>query len=171
MRAPATVRRLEADEWPTYRELRLLALADSPDAFGSTLAAEQARSDGEWSERLARGAASGLDLPLVALAGDRAVGLAWAKVDASNPSIVNLYQMWVAPEARGQGLGRALLREAVAWARARQAAAVQLAVTAGDSPAMRLYVREGFRPQGPAEPLRQGAALLALPMVLFLARD
>jgi len=162
------IRRLEADEWPLYRELRLRALADSPDAFGSSLAMEQGRPDKEWSERLAWGAASDLDLPLVAMAGEQAVGLAWAKVDASDPSIVNLYQMWVAPEARGQGLGRGLLREAIAWARARQAKAVQLAVTVDDSPAMRLYTREGFRPHGPAEPLRQGASLLALPMVLFL---
>jgi GNAT superfamily N-acetyltransferase len=162
------IRRLEADEWPLYRELRLRALADSPGAFGSTLAMEQNRPDREWSERLARGAASDLDLPLVAMASERAAGLAWAKVDASDPSIVNLYQMWVAPEARGQGLGRGLLREAIAWARNRKAKVVQLAVTTGDSPAMRLYTREGFRPQGSAEPLRQGASLLALPMVLFL---
>ncbi len=39
------VRTFAPHEWPTYKDLRLRALADSPDAFGSTLAAEQGRTD------------------------------------------------------------------------------------------------------------------------------
>src|SRR5262245_26935498 len=100
---PPSVRKLEPAQWPVYRALRLRALADSPDAFGSTLAIEQSRSAEDWSMRLARGATSDRELPLVAEVGPDAVGLVWARVDASEPSIVNVYQMWVAPEFRGRG--------------------------------------------------------------------
>src|SRR5262245_23786143 len=163
-----TVRKYDSSEWPMYRDLRLRSLAESPDAFGSTLAAEQSRTAAEWTARLTAGATSGLDFPLVAEVHGKAAGLAWAKVDASNTSLVNIYQMWVAPEFRGQGLGRMLLRAAVEWARARNAHAIHLMVTCGDTSAMRLYTREGFTPIGEREALRPGSPLFAQPMKLQL---
>jgi GNAT superfamily N-acetyltransferase len=80
----------------------------------------------------------------------------------------NLFQMWVAPEHRGKGLGGQLLQTAISWARARSAAAVCLGVTLSDSPAMRLYRRAGFVPSGETGPLPPGSALLAQPMTLCL---
>jgi len=165
---PPNVRRLEPAEWPIYRELRLRALADSPDAFGSTLVVEQGRSAEDWASRLTRDATSGLDHPLIAEVAHAAAGLAWARVDASDRSIVNVYQMWVAPEFRGQGAGRLLLRAAVDWARSLDATSVQLGVTCGDTPAIRLYTREGFTPFGPLGSLRPGSLVLGQSMRLQL---
>ena len=163
-----TVRTFQSREWRSYRDLRLRALADAPDAFGSTLAAEQMREESEWSMRLARGIESGLDLPLVAEVNQVAVGLAWAKVDASNPALANLYQMWVDPKFRRSGVGRMLLRAAIDWARGQNVQTVVLGVTCGDTPAMRLYLQAGFRPVGATEPLRLGSHLLAQSMSLSL---
>ena len=162
------VRKLEPAEWPTYRALRLRALADSPDAFGSTLAIEQGLSEEHWSTRLARGVTSELDLPLVAEVRREAAGLVWARVDAADPSIVSICQMWVAPEFRSHGAGRMLLRAAVEWARSLNAKSVQLGVTCGDTPAVRLYTREGFTPVGPRESLRPGSPLAGQTMRLHL---
>jgi GNAT superfamily N-acetyltransferase len=162
------VRTLESSAWPTYRDLRLRALAESPDAFGSTLAAEQGSSAEEWIARLSNGTSSGLDLPLIGEIDRKAAGLAWAKVDASNTSLVNIYQMWVAPEFRRQGLGRMLLRAAIEWARARRAHSIHLKATCGDTPAMRLYAQEGFKPVGQSGPLRPGYPVLAQPLRLQL---
>lgn len=170
MRGFASARRFEASEWPVYRELRLRALADSPDAFGSTLASEQTRSGEDWAARIAAAATSGRDLPIIAEVDRKPAGLAWAKFDATNPSAVNIYQMWVAPEFRGQGIGRMLLRAAIEWAGDQNATEVHLAVTCGQTPAMRLYTSEGFRPTGQSEPLRPGSLLLAQPMALSLAK-
>ena len=163
-----TIRRLEPHDWDTYRALRLRSLQDSPDAFGSTWAAEDALPAGHWSGRLSAAAVSGKDCPLVAEAGGTAAGLVWAKADADNEALVNLFQMWVAPEYRGLGVAAALVREAVAWARSRQAQAVRLGVTCGDTPAARLYARAGFVPVGAPEPLRDGCALLSQTMQLAL---
>jgi len=44
------VRRVSAQEWVELRELRLRALADAPDAFLTTLAEVQGRSDDDWCE-------------------------------------------------------------------------------------------------------------------------
>ena len=121
-----------------------------------------------WARRLAAGATSGLDLPLIAEASGKPAGLTWARIDASDASLVNLYQMWVAPEFRGKGLGRMLLRAAVGWARGRKASCVDLKVTCSNIPAVRLYTSEGFKPSGQTEPLRPGSPLLAQPMRLLL---
>jgi hypothetical protein len=50
------IRTLKAHEWPKYREVRLRSLADSLDAFGSTLAAEQDRTPDAWALRLSAAA-------------------------------------------------------------------------------------------------------------------
>ncbi|MNJ78270.1 Mycothiol acetyltransferase [compost metagenome] len=76
--------------------------------------------------------------------------------------------MWVAPEARGLGAGRALLQSALDWARRAGMRHVRLGVTAADSPAMRLYRAQGFLPAGPLEPLREGSPLMAQAMALEL---
>lgn len=156
-----TVRKFEVAEFSSYQSLRLSALEESPDAFGSTLSAEQLLTTEEWASRLQDGCNSGLDQPLIGQVGTTAAGLAWGKVDRSDSTIVHLYQMWVAPEFRGRGIARLLLRMIVAWTASRQARSVHLGVASGESSAMRLYVSEGFVPFGQVEPLRSGSALLA----------
>jgi len=157
----AHVRRLTAQEWPRYRDLRLRALADAPDAFGSTLARERDRTDSDWQLRLSAGASSAAELPLVLVDGAEFVGLAWGRIDGATPDVAHVFQMWVAPEGRGQGGGRSLLDTLISWARETGAAFVELDVTCGDTAARRLYERAGFRPVGVPRPLRPGSALMA----------
>ena len=73
--SPLEVRRLRADDWQAYRNLRLRALADSPDAFGSTWEVEHAKPDEYWAGRLSSAVTSQWQLPLVAEAGTALVGL------------------------------------------------------------------------------------------------
>jgi GNAT superfamily N-acetyltransferase len=162
-----TVRRIDPSEWQAYRSIRLRALAEAPDAFGSTLAAEAVCTDAHWQERLSL-AAAGDDLPLFAVAGAEPVGLAWAKADAVDPARVDLFQMWVDPECRRQGVGSLLLNHAVQWARAKNADWLCLGVTCGDTPAYRLYTRTGFVAVGDPEPLRDGSPIRLQPMRLAL---
>ena len=157
------------EQWELYRHLRLAALLDSPDAFGSTHALEVEQPAQVWQSRLAAAATSGLDLPLLARVGELPAGLCWAKRDSANLSVVNLYQVWVAPEFRGTGIGSALLERCVAWARSIGAAELRLGVTLADSPAYRLYIRHGFLPAGAPQPLRDGVDLLAQNMSLCVA--
>lgn len=58
------------------------------------------------------------------------------------------FGMLLAPEARGQGLGSALLREAIAWARGIGAHKVALQLWPDNDVARRLYERAGFVEEG-----------------------
>ncbi len=171
MNSPLTIRRFEAREWQTYRELRLRALLESPDAFGSTYDVESGRADAEWARRIEVGARVKTELPLVAWVDGMAIGLAWGRVQEVEAEAVHVYQVWVAPEHRGRGVGRLLLNTIVDWAREIGSHYVALDVTSGDSPAMRLYARAGFQPFGDPKPLRPGSSLTRQPMRLALRRD
>ncbi|VXB49153.1 GNAT family N-acetyltransferase [Massilia sp. 9I] len=151
--AEMLVRRLGPEEGAAYRAVRLRALEDAPDAFSATLQEALARPLEEWDARLAQAAVSGIDCPLGAERDGELVGQAWAKVDADDPDTVNLYQMWVAPKCRGQGVAGALLAAAIDWARARGARTVGLGVNCANPPAIALYERVGFRILGEAYPM------------------
>lgn len=165
---PPTVRSFAENEWPDYKDLRLAALAESPEAFGSTFAQESQRADAEWARRLAAGVHSGWDFPALAEIESLPIGLAWGRIEGSNPALANLYQVWVRPRYRRLGAGRLLLEAVIAWAIDRRAECLELGVACGDTPATRLYSRIGFVPVGQPEPLRPGAALLSQKMRLPL---
>jgi ribosomal protein S18 acetylase RimI-like enzyme len=65
-----------------------------------------------------------------------------------NPSplskTIELVYLGLVPEARGRGLGRMLLRHGLSLLAGRDERSVQLAVDDANSPAIRLYRREGF---------------------------
>lgn len=75
----AHVRRVQPDEWQLWRSLRLQALADSPEAFGSTLEHTRQRSNSYWQELIPTDGLSDR-IFLVAQLGDRLAGMVRADV-------------------------------------------------------------------------------------------
>lgn len=145
------IRTARPDEWPTWRELRLRALADAPDAFGETLASAQARTD--WPMMVAPRPNV---VPLLALRDDVPVGMC---VIVGEPLHANLCAMWVAPEARGAGIAGMLIDAAVATARLWGVAKIILRVTQPE--ARRVYERAGFTSTGVSASLRERSAVVA----------
>ena len=163
-----SVRTFAPEEWQTYRDLRLRALAESPDAFGRTLAEEQHRLDTEWAVRLASGTRSPWDLPLLAEMDSQPIGLAWGRFsNQDDPEVASLYQMWVDPAHRRLGAGQMLLERVITWASAANAWYLDLVVTCG-TPAMRMYSRAGFELIGERAPIRLGSKLQGQSMRLAL---
>jgi ribosomal protein S18 acetylase RimI-like enzyme len=155
-----TVRRLAAHEWRVYRALRLEALRDAPDAFGSTLAREEAFSDDVWMDRLSAGAVSPTELPLIAEDGERPIGLAWARIAPEDSDVAAVYQVWVDPEYRHRGVGRLMIDTVLDWARAAGVRQLLLSVALGPGSALEFYRRAGFLEIGHPIPLRDGSRLL-----------
>ena len=148
------VRRVRASEGDALRAVRLAALADTPSAFGSTLAAEAAYPPDRWQER-AQAAEAGVDsVTFFALDGSSVVGLVGGyREPGAADEAVELVSMWVAPSHRGTGTGHRLVEAVVDWARSVGAAGINLWVTRGNDPAERLYRSLGFEPTGDVAPL------------------
>jgi ribosomal protein S18 acetylase RimI-like enzyme len=124
----------------TVRPLRLRALREDPDAFGSTLEREQGRPDADWDFWVRDS--------LIAFDGDTAVGMANLKLESDG---AQLFGMWVAPEARGKGVGEMLVNALIERAGDRP---ITLCVAETAPAARRLYERLGFAPTGTTGTLR-----------------
>jgi ribosomal protein S18 acetylase RimI-like enzyme len=135
------VERMRPSEWRRVRAIRLRALADTPDAFGSTLNDELNIPDERWSSRLAAPDAA----TFIAVRDDHDVGLV---VGAPIDGDAGLFSMWVAPEARGEGVGDALVRAVIGWATDRGHERIVLGVGDFNQSAIDLYKRSGFEPTG-----------------------
>ena len=140
---------LKASDGTQYRELMLQAYALAVDAFTST-AEERAREpEAFWVKRIAD--PSGMSLAFGAFEGQELVGTVAlefsAKPKTKHKALV--IGMYVSPEARGTGAGRALLKAAVKYAQAREGTRqLTLTVTEGNTPAVNLYTSAGFQSFG-----------------------
>jgi ribosomal protein S18 acetylase RimI-like enzyme len=148
------VRRLEPDEWQSYRALRLRALEQAPDAFSSVHADEQRLHEQDWRERIATRA-------IFAAADAGLVG----GVERESGK-VGLVSLWVAPEARSRGLGSALVEAVLSWAEDEGAEEVTLWVNESNVGAIALYERAGFAATGARKELRAGVMEIELALEL-----
>jgi len=156
-----TVRRLAADDWQTYRAIRLAMLLESPSSFGGTHV-EAARNDEQvWRQRLTD------NVVLLARVGRMPAGSAMYSVyGASDPGDCSLFGMWVDPGFRRTGVGRALVDAVMARARAVGKRRVVLHVVADNTGARGLYERAGFVATGRSVPYPHDDQLTEVEMEL-----
>ena len=137
------VRRLTAEDADAYRALRLEGLSLHPEAFGASYAVDARRTLAEWRERLTERAIFG------AFWAESLVGTAGLYRDRAEKTRHKavLVGVFVRDEARGDGLGRALVEAVIAEARGK---AEQLLATVGadNEGARRLYEDLGFTTWG-----------------------
>jgi len=146
-----------------FKEVRLRALRDTPNAFGSTYERESQFPDEEWTARAVRwNGESGIGF--LAMDDGAGCGIAGSFLDPDDSTRAQLISMWTAPTHRRQGVGRMLVEEVTAWARARGARSLQLMVTSINESAMQFYERLGFRRTGRTEPYPNNPALIEFEM-------
>jgi ribosomal protein S18 acetylase RimI-like enzyme len=135
------VRRIGPDDWENFRDVRLRALVDSPDAFGSTLERERAFTEADWRRRLSGPVVVVLDLGPVSVGGL-----------FDNDGVGQVWGMWTDPAHRRRGHARAVLDLLLP-----AEGPVQLHVNVANLEARTAYERYGFVGSGVLEPLRPGS--------------
>jgi len=155
----AAVRVATGDDWPVWRDLRLRALRESPDAFGSTAAREEAFTEPDWRARLEEPGTVA-----VLVEGDgAAVAMGAAYPDL--PGLLHVVAMWTDPAFRGRGLAGTVLAAIEEWAAAR-GLGLHLDVNVANPTARAAYERYGFSGTGETRPLRDGSDQLVERLVL-----
>ena len=130
-----------------FKAVRLRALQDDPQAFGSTYAKESQLTDADWIKRVERmNGESGAGF--LAMDKDTACGIAGSFLDQNDRTRAHLISMWTAPTHRQRGIGRLLVSEVLNWARGRNARILQLMVTNNNEPAICFYERLGVHSNG-----------------------
>ncbi|WP_049658187.1 GNAT family N-acetyltransferase [Kitasatospora sp. MY 5-36] len=136
-----TLRTLTTADWPLWRDLRLAALTDAPEAFKAGLADWHRGGEERWRDRLGIPGAH----HVAALLDEDPVGLVGG-LPGSLDGVRELRSLWVAPRARGRGVAVRLVEEVERWARATGGTTLRLAVLPGNEAALALYRRHGFAP-------------------------
>ena len=136
------LRRAAFGDEPLLRELRLQALSDAPDAFGSTYEREVARTTSDWQRWMSPG------VTFILEGSQGANGIVAGQHDAADPAVVHLMAMWVHPAIRNTGAADELVAAILAWAATEGARVVRLDVMQANDRARRLYERNGFRLTG-----------------------
>jgi GNAT superfamily N-acetyltransferase len=124
------------------KAIRLEALRDTPDAYGSSLDAALTFSEDRWRAMTAQ-----QGYFLVERDGE-VVGMAAGGFNDHRPGEHWLYAMYVTPSARGGVVATRLVDAVVAWARSEGASALYLDVTTSLARARAFYQKTGFQLTG-----------------------
>jgi ribosomal protein S18 acetylase RimI-like enzyme len=155
--------RVDESNWRTYRQVRLAMLRDAPRAFWTTYEQAAARTDQEWRGLL------GTSQTWLALRAGAPIGSVASFQPPERPADeCVLVGMWVAPAARGQGVGERLVRAVLDDAAARGRARVLLDVAHENAPARALYERMGFVPTGRTDAMPHDPTITELEMQRLL---
>jgi GNAT superfamily N-acetyltransferase len=96
----------------------------------------------------------------------RACGIAGVLREAQRDDVASLISMWVEPEHRRRGVGRALVSAVVRWCRDNDVTDLHLSATEPNPGAAALYERCGFAPTGRRQALPSNSSLDEVEMSL-----
>lgn len=155
-----SIRRIRLGEGSLFREVRLAALKESPEAFGSTYESAMERSGESWCEQ-ADGTAAGKNrATFLIFQNDSPAGLVAVYRVEERPDFGEIIQLWVAPPLRGTGAAVQLTETALEWARASGFSHVIAGVLRNNHRSRGLFLKLGFEVSGDPSLVREGQDVL-----------
>lgn len=144
------VRVLDQDDWATYRDVRLRALRESPEAFVASAEEEAAFDDEVWQERMVR------SRRILAFAGDEVIGVVSVGTGqrTGDSGAGELFGLWVEAQHRGAGVARRLMERAAKVARELGMRQLLYWVGTDNGRAVAFASSFGFRPTDDRRPMR-----------------
>jgi ribosomal protein S18 acetylase RimI-like enzyme len=132
------------EQWERYRDIRLEALREEPQAFGSTYTDMEQKPPEYWQGRLAEAALGEESWLLFAQEGERLIGMIGAFYDETQET-ARIIAVYVSKAKRKMGVGKALM-EGILFKIGKKTGIrkIALGVNQEQSAAVRLYQRFGF---------------------------
>ena len=139
------IRLLRPEDADSIRKLRLEALLDSPESFGSSYEEEREYSLQKFQNRLEIGFTFG------AFQDGKLIGMVTLIPDTKHKTRhkAHIFAMYVTPGLRGQGIGKKLVKEAIETAKQIDGIEqILLSVVTSNDGAKHLYLSLGFEIYG-----------------------
>jgi GNAT superfamily N-acetyltransferase len=159
------IRRTTGDDWSKLRAIRLEALIDTPDAYGSTYEGTLAQPNRRWR------AMAQNDEYFLAEQEGVAVGMVLGGLNFQRPGTHWLYAMYVTPSARGSASASSLVEAVIDWAKNQGASELYLHVTTSVDRARAFYRKMGFVETGERRAMDRNPRLELLTMRRSLVND
>lgn len=143
-----SVRLLDEENWSEYRDVRLRALKESPEAFVASADEEESYPESRWRDRMNRSRRL--------LAEEEGTVLGVVSVGShkiEEDGVGELFGLWVEPARRGSGVARRLLEAAAAQARADELKQLVYWVGTDNGRAVAFASSFGFRPTDSRRPM------------------
>jgi len=153
------IRRCDPNDWEELRAIRLEALSDAPEAYGSTYEESVQWSDAQWKN------VASTRLYFFAERDGHVVGMVSGGFNDAHPDTRWLYGMYVTPGERGTGTAALLVKSIVDWAKDGGVDEIYLHVGSSVPRARAFYEKMGFRPTGENFELDRDGSLTLFTMV------
>lgn len=160
-------RRAEVEDVELFKDIRLCALQDSPDAFGSTYEGAMERSGSSWRDQLLATVSGNLRNTQFAFDASTCIGIA-ALYREEGLDHGALLMMWVHPDYRGTEAATLLVSNLLSWAKGIGLSSVELSVTNTKVRAIAFYQKLGFSSTGEAVDVDVERGLRGIRMTLEL---
>lgn len=149
-RGPVTIRPTQDGDALAFRNLRLEALKNHPEAFGADYESNLLLPIEHWEERVRPNPDPSKDITFVAIAGETFVGMTGIYRDNTAKMRHNghIWGVYVPADWRGLRIADQLIEACIAWAQQHEIRLVRLAVITSNAAAIRCYVRCGFTVYG-----------------------
>jgi ribosomal protein S18 acetylase RimI-like enzyme len=141
---PVQIIELSIRKWQDYRDLRLAALRESPQAFGSKYEEQVDKPDEYWKSRLEEAAKGTSRWLLFARQGHKLIGMIGAFRDENNGLEAEIISMYVIPDARGKGIASLMMRGILMVLKDNGICVVRLGVNLDQPAAVHIYQKFGF---------------------------
>jgi RimJ/RimL family protein N-acetyltransferase len=145
-----SIRQAHEADVSAFRDLRLEALQNHPEAFSSDYTLNLAKPLIEWSERLRFQQRNYAEMIYFATVSEKLVGMTGI-VKGDSPKTRHSALLWgvyVKPEWRSFHIAEGLITSCIEWARTQDVKVVKLAVVTTNTAAIRCYTRLGFKVYG-----------------------
>lgn len=145
------IRPLNESDAKMYHALRLRALKEHPTAFAQPYESQASTPIGDVARRLSEASESPHDFILGIFTNDMLIGMVGFRRERGDRlrHKGSIWGMYIASEVQGQGLGRALIQEAIRRASNLDGLEqISLGVISGNAYARSLYISLGFESYG-----------------------